>query len=423
MIDDTFPFGAPPPHVSSICPHTASIGITRFHIKTSYLEWDIRAASIFAAAGDDRPALDIWRSRVHPDDTHLLSDLYSDARASIGAECIYRIQLPDNTIRFVLTRSVAVEQSRDGTPEILTGVVSLLPAQNRAVTGDRLTAILDNVSLGFAIVDIDMTVLFVNAQTERHLGMARSDLVGRNLHEALPVFKGSYFDDLHRTAVATRSEVTVEVQALVIPGRTIEVTANYVDGVVAISFRDVSETRIASSRLLAAYRDLLDKSRLDDLTGVLNRSALFERIDRTTSATSPLSALLFIDLDDFKAINDTYGHPIGDHVLRTTAERLASACGPNVVLGRIGGDEFVAAVFGSTHSPTTIAEAMRSAVARPLKITDVDISVTISIGIATGTPSSTLEDLLTRADIALYEAKSGDCRISGTRLRRDERDR
>lgn len=416
MTDASGPSGGQVLRVSGIEPHTNSIGITRFHIQSSYLEWDPRAAAIFAADNDDRPAIEIWHSRVHPDDTDLLRDLYSDACASIGAECVYRIVIPRRGIRHVMTRSVAIERDPDGTPTVLTGVVSLIEPRQGPVSGERLTSILDHVSLGFAILDEAMVVHYINTQSEQHLGIARADIVGRHLHEVLPQMKGTYFDDLHADAIATRTEVKVEVEAVFLPGRTMEVTANYVDGVVAVSFRDVTDAAVTTTRLLEAYRELLVRSRLDDLTGVLNRAALFERIERISAEAAAPAALLFIDLDDFKAINDTYGHLIGDQVLRTIAHRLSSTCDSNNVLGRIGGDEFVAALFGDTlssgaRSPERVAADMHAAVAMPIRVMDADLTVSISIGIARSHYSDTLEDLLTRADVALYEAKTGVRRI------------
>ncbi|OZC57678.1 sensor domain-containing diguanylate cyclase [Rhodococcus sp. RS1C4] len=397
------------PRVSDIDAHTASIGITRFRIADGLLEWDARATDIFAAGADPRPPIDIWRDRVHPDDAQLLVDLYGDASENIGAECIYRIVLPGGSIGHVLTRSVSIEYTPDGTPEVLTGVVSRVHPHEPT---QQLSAALDSVSLGFAIFDTDLIIRYVNAQTEHHLGAHRSELLGRHLHEALPTTKGSYFDDLHRDAVRTRGEIRIEVPSLFIPGTIVEVTANYVDGVVAVSFRDITAVTVTMDHLLGAYRELLSASRLDDLTGVLNRAALFERIDRISTEIGAPAAVLFIDVDDFKTINDTHGHLIGDQVLRITAARLSEQCGTNIVLGRIGGDEFVAALFpdtelGSPVDPADIADCLRIAARAPIQLMKCTINIELSIGIARNTGLSTLEDLLTRADIALYEAKAG----------------
>jgi diguanylate cyclase (GGDEF)-like protein len=403
-----------PDHVSGIETPNASIGITRYFIDTGRLEWDARAADIFEAGLDPRPAIEIWHERVHPDDAHLLVQLYEDASADVGAECIYRVVLSDGTVRHILTRSVAVETAPDGHPTVLTGVVS----QVRPLidTSERLGTVLDSVSLGFAILDRDMIIRYVNTQTERHLGIARDQLIGRHLHDALPDTQGSYFDNLHRDALLTCGEVSIEAPALFRPDTIMEVTANYVEDVVAVSFRNVTDAVHRATRLLDAYRELLAKSRLDDLTGVLNRSALFERIERVSAEISLPTAILFIDVDNFKTINDTHGHLVGDHVLRITAARLADLCNSNTVLGRIGGDEFVIAMFDddeplTTNEPEQLRRRLRRAARAPIDLNDSTLSIELSVGIAHNTGESTLEDMLTRADLALYEHKTNISRI------------
>ncbi|OZC73676.1 sensor domain-containing diguanylate cyclase [Rhodococcus sp. 06-462-5] len=399
--------------VSGIETHSASIGITRYFIDTGQLEWDARAADIFDAIRDPRPAIEIWQERVHPDDAHLLVKLYGDASADIGAECIYRVVLSDGTVRHILTRSVAIETAVNGDPTVLTGVVSLV--RPHTGTSDHLGAALDSVSLGFAILDREMIIRYVNKQTELHLGVGRDQLIGQHLHDALPITRGSYIDGLHSDSLRTRGEVSIEAPAIFLPGKIVEVTANYVGDIVAVSFRDVTDRVQTSSRLLGAYRELLAKSRLDDLTGVLNRSALIERIERISAETSTPAAVLYIDIDNFKQINDTYGHLAGDHVLRITAARLADLCGSYAVLGRIGGDEFVIALFddeplATTNEPEQLRRRLRRATRAPIRLEDSFLSIELSVGIARNTGESTLEDMLVRADIALYEDKTDSSR-------------
>jgi diguanylate cyclase (GGDEF)-like protein/PAS domain S-box-containing protein len=381
------------------------------------LEWDARAAAIFAAT-DGRTALDVWRERVHPEDHALVARLFDDARSAIGAECVYRIVLPDGEVRQVLTRGVAIELGPDGEPEVLTGVV--LETETSLGPETLLADALESISLGFMILDEDMTVRYVNAQSERHLGVSREHLLGRHLHVALPATKGSYFDALHRDVVRRRGEATRRATSLYLPGKTIEVTASYVDGAVVVNFKDVTETVRTTGNLLAAYEEILVRSRLDHLTGVLNRAALFERVSRISDELGTRTTVLFIDVDNFKSINDGYGHVVGDLVLRTTAARLAEQCDADAVFGRIGGDEFVAAIFddGSSESSAIadrLADRMRTATGNPIQVADYSVSLSVSIGIAHSLESDTLADLLTRADLALYRSKS---RAKPEKLRR-----
>ncbi|SNS76063.1 GGDEF domain-containing protein [Rhodococcoides kyotonense] len=399
----------PTPGVSEIERGGATIGITRFHIGTQTLVWDARAAELFDDTGD-RPALEIWQQRVHPDDHVIVKTLYEDALSSIGAECVYRIRQTNGDIRYILTRSVAIEAGPDGTPDVLTGVVLELDPElgHEAL----LTHVLDNVTLGFVILDHDMTVQYVNAQSERHLNIRRHQVLGHHIHDVLPALKGTYLDFMHREVLHTRGEITIRTESVYLPGTTMEATANYVDGVVAISYRDVTEETRAHARTVEAYRELLVRSRLDDLTGVLNRAALLERIARISSELAAPDAVLFIDVDDFKTINDTYGHITGDLVLRTTAQRLAAECDSSMVIGRIGGDEFVVALFrrselGHAAPPTEVAARMHRSLQSPVFTSAAEITVSVSIGIARNHSDSAIEELLSRADAALYAAKKG----------------
>jgi diguanylate cyclase (GGDEF)-like protein len=162
----------------------------------------------------------------------------------------------------------------------------------------------------------------------------------------------------------------------------------------------------------------------DSLTGLGNRTMLHRHLSelaiRTASAPDcPLTAgmLLFLDLDDFKSVNDTLGHGIGDRVLQVVAERLRGGVRSQELVVRFGGDEF-GLVIG-TDDPAvaeSLADRLLAALARPMAIGGHDIVLTASVGMApvllpdpgAGAAGSTgwIDDLLRRADIALYEAKA-----------------
>ncbi len=160
--------------------------------------------------------------------------------------------------------------------------------------------------------------------------------------------------------------------------------------------------------------DLRSMARHDGLTGLANRATLlFEGrrlLERCRRRGSPL-AVLMLDLDHFKQINDTCGHAAGDEVLRSAARRLRTAlAGRPGVLARYGGEEF-AAVLPDTALPEALlrAEALRAALdAHPIAIEAASLRVTLSIGVALAAPGdASLDAALARADAALYEAKAG----------------
>ncbi len=159
-------------------------------------------------------------------------------------------------------------------------------------------------------------------------------------------------------------------------------------------------------------KNLRRKSLIDPLIGTWNRGAIMRILTieaiRCDKAGVPLS-LIVADLDYFKRINDTYGHPAGDAVLVKVASKLRSCIRPQEALGRYGGEEFLIVLPGSSHSTAmAVAERMRSAIAaQPELIGGTMLNLTISAGVASTDlfPTATTEELISRADMALYAAK------------------
>jgi diguanylate cyclase (GGDEF)-like protein len=158
----------------------------------------------------------------------------------------------------------------------------------------------------------------------------------------------------------------------------------------------------------------------DALTGLPNRTLILDRVEqmlaRSTRTQGPVAAL-FVDLDNFKAINDTLGHHVGDELLSSVAARLDGAIRGADTLGRLGGDEFIVISddVSLTEAPELIAERLVEALRHPFHLGEekqTRVTVTASIGIALGEKLSA-EDLLRNADIAMYAAKwDGKCRYA-----------
>ena len=181
-----------------------------------------------------------------------------------------------------------------------------------------------------------------------------------------------------------------------------------------------------------------DRQMLADLAALVERELAFRSVNasqldlqkknmriltieaiRCDKAGLPLS-LIVADLDYFKKINDTYGHPAGDTVLVKAASRLRSCIRPQEALGRYGGEEFLIILPGSSHlTAMAVAERMRHAIAsQPEIIGGTTLNLTISAGVASTDlfPSATTEELISRADVALYAAKDAgrNCVVQAT---------
>ena len=163
---------------------------------------------------------------------------------------------------------------------------------------------------------------------------------------------------------------------------------------------------------LAFEHQLAYQARHDALTGLPNRAALFETLQgglATPAGVDPLLAVLFLDLDNFKTINDSLGHDAGDSMLVEVARRLRTSVRDGDMVTRIGGDEFVVVCRGVSddEEAAVLARRLLDVCTRPLTVTGVLVHPSASIGVArAGASHATAQDLLRDADIAMYEAKA-----------------
>jgi diguanylate cyclase (GGDEF)-like protein len=173
-----------------------------------------------------------------------------------------------------------------------------------------------------------------------------------------------------------------------------------------------SERQSADEELTRRQRELAFLATHDELTGLPNRTLILDRVAqlmlRARREQTPIAAL-FIDLDNFKAINDSLGHAAGDELLRAVSSRLTAVVRESDAVGRLGGDEFVVIASDLTFSagPELIAERLLEALDQPFKLEGsghAPLKVTASIGVAAGQRDSA-DELLRDADIAMYQAK------------------
>jgi diguanylate cyclase (GGDEF)-like protein len=193
------------------------------------------------------------------------------------------------------------------------------------------------------------------------------------------------------------------------------VAKNDLTGTAKVDTRDelgqmATSLNTSIGNLQTLHAALSKKARHDSLTGLLNRAALTEILDREllNRRRSDGSALLFIDLDGFKIINDSWGHSAGDELLVLAADRISSSVRESDVVARMGGDEFVVICgdLDSTHIAKDVASRIARDLAAPFRVGGRDVVVSASIGIAIADSESTSTELLRQADVAMYEAKA-----------------
>jgi diguanylate cyclase (GGDEF)-like protein/PAS domain S-box-containing protein len=274
----------------------------------------------------------------------------------------------------------------------------------------RLRAITDNIPALIAYIDAEEKYRFANAhffrafKEDHHAMLGRSvrELRGEAMYQQLQPHMQKA---LQGESVSFEGNQTLDgkpsyFQSLLCPDFAAD---GKVIGFFALTF-DITELKYAQ-------QELEQLARFDSLTGLANRLQFDERIDqaikRCKRQGNPL-ALLALDVDQFKAINDSQGHPFGDAVIKEFAKRLRSCVREEDVLARIGGDEFVLLIENaeSEEAVKRTAEKLLAAVRMPVQIGSQALQITTSIGIAFAKFPTLAEPIITRADRALYAAKS-----------------
>ncbi|MGW4891684.1 putative bifunctional diguanylate cyclase/phosphodiesterase [Kitasatospora sp. NPDC004240] len=175
-------------------------------------------------------------------------------------------------------------------------------------------------------------------------------------------------------------------------------------GGLVLTLRDVTEQR-------QMERELTHRAFHDSLTGLANRVLFQDRVGHALSRSErsgAITGVLFIDLDDFKVVNDTQGHAVGDELLVAVSLRVSTALRTSDTAARLGGDEFAVLVEDATH-PTDVgatADAVLGAFTEPFRLSAGAVRVSASVGVATTEDSVDAAELLTHADLALYSAKA-----------------
>jgi diguanylate cyclase (GGDEF)-like protein len=183
--------------------------------------------------------------------------------------------------------------------------------------------------------------------------------------------------------------------------------------------RRFDERRVQLEALLAEERGrLLHEATHDQLTGLANRKTFLQMVQAASEQLAPEEgfAVMFLDLDDFKEVNDTHGHVFGDLFLQTVASRLSSVLRPHDTAGRVGGDEFVVLcrrLPAGSDVAAAIAQRVCEHLAAPVGVEGLSINCSVSIGLVSADGPIDASELLARADRALYEAKrSGKARVA-----------
>ncbi|RYE02879.1 MAG: diguanylate cyclase, partial [Sphingomonadales bacterium] len=271
----------------------------------------------------------------------------------------------------------------------------------------RLRDALESTTDAVVALSPDWEITYLNQRSLARI--SDPDVIGKNIWGVFPGIRALPLATALKTAMAERHQVSVTFQHDALGGHFETTAFPSNDGGLILFSRDVSEQ-------LRAQGELRQLAHFDPLTGLPNRTHAME-IARQKSGEGRLSAMLLLDLDSFKHVNDSLGHPAGDEMLREVARRLASCLGNEGIVARLGGDEFVVLLFNVPESRSLeIGEQMLGVLeGEPFIVRGRVHRATSSCGIVFVDPQrpAGVEELMANADIALYRAKAaggGTCR-------------
>jgi diguanylate cyclase (GGDEF)-like protein len=282
-----------------------------------------------------------------------------------------------------------------------------------AAAATKLTrTVLEQLPLPVVVMEADGTILAVN-DCWMELGRALGD------RAVLRAEGGSYFDTVRRTGRAEDAAQLRERLARLASGDADEVRLDLRSG------REGEDVwlRVHASRvertplIVATHTDVTNHVRAhhsasweaqhDHLTQLPNRAYLHDLLTTSLqSADRQPVTLLFVDIDEFKSVNDRLGHDVGDDLLRAIAERLVHCTRAGDTVARLGGDEFVVVSHPAAPSHAhRLERRLRRAFDEPFALGSAPTSISVSIGVATATSADDVRQLLRRADLAMYEDK------------------
>ncbi len=357
-----------------------------------------------------------WMHLMHPDDLVVakrsIEQHLAGETSTHQVEMRYRAKSGD--WRWMLTRGRVVEYSPEGRPLMMAGTHTDITERKATETELRQAAtVFENTQEGVIITDADMSILSVNRAFSQITGFAAEEAIGKTpamlqsgRHDAR--FYGELWQRI-RSEGNWQGEIcnrrkSGEIYPQVTTINAVLDDAGQVTHYVGV-FTDVSQIKASEEHLefLAHH---------DPLTRLPNRVMLFSRMAHLMGAIrreGGLIALLMIDLDRFKDVNESYGHVLGDELLQQVSERLKSQLRGTDSLARLGGDEFTILLEDIDHPGDAgrVAGNVLAALADSWRLGNgAEVRVGASIGIALFPgPAETPEDLLRQADAALYRAK------------------
>lgn len=388
-------------------------------------DWDMRTGTMRLsghyetmlgfAKGEIEPTISAWEISIHPDDV-----IYAKSNLQnylLGKQLNYSIELrlrcKDGNYKWILCRGVVVKRDAEGKPSQMIGIHTDIDQRKQTEARLRLAAsVFSYAREGIAITDANGDILDVNDTFTEITNYSREEVIGRNPRILQSGRHGAEFyaemwkaltEADYWTGEIWNRRKNGEVYAELITISAVRDAHGNIQNYISL-FNDITPTKNYQQQLeyIAHY---------DALTGLANRVLLSDRLERAIHQSHRRKtslAVVYLDLDGFKSVNDQYGHNIGDELLVTVAKRMEDALREGDTLARIGGDEFVAVLVDLERSQECepMLERLLQAASAPVIAGTAVLHVSASIGATIYPEDNNDAGLLMRhADQAMYQAK------------------
>ncbi len=357
---------------------------------------------------------DLFPRTLHPDDRERV--LAEHDRAHETGEPLrseYRVTAKDGRVVWIQDEAVMVRDA-DGNPMFMQGYMLDLTERKLAEQAlreseERFRQLFENASDMVCSLDESGRFTAINRAGEAITGYAAEEIVGMSSAKLVAP------DDLPRARARFERTMSGGIEAEI---EEYEIVRK--DGSRATLEVSYSRSKThGGTRLELIARDVTERKRLeqelqrhafyDSLTGLANRALFWDRVTHALARRHASAAVLYLDLDDFKNVNDSFGHPAGDRLLAEIADRLRSCARPTDTCGRLGGDEFALLLEDvSVPGPAIqVAERILASLEAPVRLSGAQVSVGASIGIALqSSEAEETGEILRNADISMYSVKA-----------------
>jgi diguanylate cyclase (GGDEF)-like protein/PAS domain S-box-containing protein len=384
--------------------NTAPIGILVIggELENSFMNARISQFLDTAPVLNDLEAL---RDYLVPEDRHIFDELSTKVASGETATYNCRLELPHlgrRNVQIVAAPAIDETGQHNGTVVV---VRDMNDEVGRRKEMERFRAVADATTDLVAIASFGDGTNYLNPAGERFFGanpLSRNDTLKFIPEE----YRETMFADIGE-AIRDGGTWSGEIEMVDQDGERHPMSG------VAVGIRD-EQGHLEG--FAVTYRDLSDRKRLearlahdaghDTLTGLPNRQQLFHLLTNTIGDRERM-AVMFCDLDDFKVVNDSLGHSVGDRLLQVVADRLQTATRGGDIVGRLGGDEFLVVCrnIGTDLEVAAIADRLLAAVKAPISLDGREHVVSMSIGVAFGIGTDPAIEIVQRADLAMYSAK------------------